>query len=356
MKKYLTNYGILRIAACLLVILHHCINYNSAFSSNETETAFVLVIDNLCMVCNGLFFMMSGRFALAEENSGFGEYYLKKLKAIYLPMLFVQTLGYLLFSKLLFGEPSVHDYFTRLLHSDLGAWYWFMYVLLGCYLSAPIISRLIKSLSTTRKKYLLLLLILFTCANSFRECLQPYLYHPEIPFMGYMVYFLLGYLWEQVGFSERQEIAALVCGLIASVISCCEMLLWPGANPSIFGLCPTRVLMCLGIYLLLTKGLQRLNGRDRIVRPVQMAASLTYFMYLWHGYYLEWLQGLLPVIARPGAAIVRIVEMFLLVLLLSAGTALLMKTVLNKLTLFYKSNREKIAKVASRGFAKGKGV
>ena len=61
-----TGYGIVRIFACLMVIAHHII---AAIYYDETSLPYqkvLLILDNLFMGNNGLFFMMSGKFALEK--------------------------------------------------------------------------------------------------------------------------------------------------------------------------------------------------------------------------------------------------------------------------------------------------
>ena len=325
MKKYLNNYGILRIIACLLVILHHSINVNVPFCQSTAENTTILIMDNLCMVCNGLFFMMSGKFALRDYETDIFKYYRNKLLHIFLPLCIVQLVGYVLFSKMMYGVSSWRDFLHRFFLSNLCGWHWFMYVLLGFYLCAPLISRMIHSLSRLQKKYFLLLIFLFVCYNTFRECIRPDFYQVEIPFQGYMAYFLLGFLWEEIAFPPKIDLSVLLLGIVFSVVSCYEHVVMPGANPSLLGLCLSRFVMCLGCYILLTKGIERVNSLAQLSAPIRRIASLTYYIYLWHGYFLLWLLNHLPLREFRFAAVFRSFEIFLWSFLLSALTGMLMQ-------------------------------
>lgn len=84
-KGYQTSYGLLRILACIFVIIHHF----DAVVVDASSQKGMAVVDNLTMVNNGLFFMLSGKFALEYFDGNVTAYYSKRFVKIVVPYLVI---------------------------------------------------------------------------------------------------------------------------------------------------------------------------------------------------------------------------------------------------------------------------
>ena len=87
-KEYQTSYGLLRLLACIMVIIHHFDGTIQDISSQKVMT----IVDNLTMVNNGLFFMMSGKFALEHFSGNVLVYYRKRFGKIVVPYLIINCI------------------------------------------------------------------------------------------------------------------------------------------------------------------------------------------------------------------------------------------------------------------------
>lgn len=180
-----------RVVACFLVCLIH------APIPRGEGSLWLSAYNYLSAPCIGLFFMLSGAL-LFPVRQPLSVYLPKKLKRIILPLVFwsVACLAWEVVS----GKTGVEEGLNRLalapFHPVKGV-YWFLYVLLGLYLFAPLVSGALEKVSYS--KYWLVLWGL--------SLVMPYLnawipeawpirgdyYHVLSTFGGYMGYMVLGY-------------------------------------------------------------------------------------------------------------------------------------------------------------------
>ena len=110
------GYGMIRILACIMVISHHIIGALYADQTNSNYQKILLVLDNLFMVNNGLFFMMSGKFALERKVESLKEYYARRFTKIVLPFLLVAFIQFVIQSTNGLTINSISIFFSKILH------------------------------------------------------------------------------------------------------------------------------------------------------------------------------------------------------------------------------------------------
>lgn len=289
MNDYKYSYGIIRILACICVIIHHYINA-IYFDYSGINQLTLLVIDNLCMVNNSLFFMLSGKFALEYFSGSVGKYYWKRFIKIVCPFLFIR-LGLYIIASNEKGIGSIFEFGYKLTHREIEDW--FVFAVIGFYIVVPFFSKMMKSLSERMKIAFLCLLIVYLSINSFNECIDNIFYVAGNPFIGNFSFFLFGYLIDNISClrNVNKGIYA-VSGLIAAAISCAEIVFFPTWNPSIYGYCLTRFVMCVAIFICI--GWQQEMRLPRVMlKKIEIVADLTFYVYLLHGYVQEKVLGLL---------------------------------------------------------------
>ena len=217
----LIEYDILRVLACLMVIIIH-----SPMPSTHANGLFLSSVSYLMAPCIGIFFMISGALLLPIKNT---ESFLKKrFTKILFPTLF-WSLFYMLVKVQKNGfELSVfiQELFSIPFSPQGNGVLWFMYTLSGLYLLSPILSRWIEHSSQKEIRFYLLLWCITLCYPLFEYFLilqknnTGILYY----FSGYIGYYVLGYYLKKYPscLSGKVVIPFCVVALLAPVL--CKVL------------------------------------------------------------------------------------------------------------------------------------
>ena len=192
-KKRIIYLDVVRVVACLMVILQH----SPMPSLGEVNSVLLSATSFLSYPCVPLFFMVSGALLLPVEHPSSGSllFIRKRISKILFPTLF-WTFFYLVVRMIVKDQPIGWVNILSIPFSPQGhGFLWFMYVLVGLYLIAPIISHWLRQSS---KKELEFYLALWFMTLSFTH-LENILYISEgynnvlYYFSGYIGYFVLGY-------------------------------------------------------------------------------------------------------------------------------------------------------------------
>lgn len=198
-KRQRTPYlDILRVLACLLVILIHTPirQYDTYYNTPSLAGALYTVL--VAVNCN-LFFMITGALLLPVTMTG--RRFVKRRLSVVLPPLVVWTAVYLLEHAFL-----LHNFTPRLLTSILfhpvEGLLWYVYVLLVIYVTLPLVSRCIDAIGRRGVEVLLVLWVLSSFIpyqhGLFMEASQ-YSHNMFGAFANYYGYVLLGYYLHHYG-------------------------------------------------------------------------------------------------------------------------------------------------------------
>ena len=279
------------------------------------------ILSSLFLLCNGLFFMLSGRFSLnarCDTGAQYLAWYGKRLCSIGVPALLFMLLRTMHNSgwwPAYLRSPELwRDYLTNILSGFRSGDYWFLYPLTGLLAAAPFLAKLLRQLSDREALLLLGLGMGFNALCVYLPALGlPFSW--EFPLGGWFVLFLLGYVLEKAVTSRRAENAVMLLGGICFLISIVQQCL--GFAPGINDLAPTYVPVCAAAFL----GLKRLYRpgarRDRLILAV---GRLSLSVYLCHAMILSWLDSRITV---PGFLLPLLLRI-LLTALLSLGAAFLL--------------------------------
>ena len=189
---------ILRVIACLLVILIHTPirQYDTYYNTPSVAGAVYTVL--VAVNCN-LFFMITGALLLPVTMTG--RRFVKRRLSVVLPPLVVWTAVYLLEHAFL-----LHNFTPRLLTSILfhpvEGLLWYVYVLLVIYVTLPLVSRCIDAIGRRGVEVLLVLWVLSSFIpyqhGLFMEASQ-YSHNMFGAFANYYGYVLLGYYLHHYG-------------------------------------------------------------------------------------------------------------------------------------------------------------
>lgn len=214
MNQRIFGIDLLRVVAMILVLVDHTIVVG--VDAENLFWRFLVAGDGV------LFFMISGAMVLPVNGSGFA-FLKKRFSRILLPFI-TWSIVYLLLA-FHFDDWTINElwkeFYSLPLKPSFGA-AWFMYILVGLYLIAPIISVWLKNSSRRWVEYFLVLWAFSTMipyASYFVDFPQDIHETMLSPFVGYLGYMILGYyLWQyplQNETSRYRNIAWCVLILLA---------------------------------------------------------------------------------------------------------------------------------------------
>lgn len=313
MKK--TSYNLLRLLAMFLVVATHMklVFWTPEKAGSVLGAAISAALGNWLLCCNGLFFMLSGRFILEKYNGSALSFYQGRILKIGVPAFFAAAFQFFYLYRSL--KPSVLlEFLRQLLGADIIGYLWFLFPLFGFYLAVPFLSKLFHVLGQKEKKLLLFIgLLYFALENIYQLCKIEQLPNAW-PFYGWLYYCVLGYLLDQTDsdFEKGKGKGAawswlIPCGAFFAILSGIEAVKFPGRNPALNSFAPSMLFLTAAVYLAVTRGGNFLFPDTMCTkrpRPVQAlinrAARASFFLYLLHGFVQNILMLLIPEQARAG--------------------------------------------------------
>lgn len=191
MKNRVLYLDIIRILACLMIIAMHAPIPNTGLSS------YLLASDSLLTVPGiGLFIMVSGALLLPVNVSTM-QFLKKRFSKIVCPTFFWTMFYFVVapFTELVDQGTGVGSFLSIPFTSQYNSVLWFMYMLAGLYLLAPILSAWLRQASKREVEFYLSLWGITLCYPLIRDIVRVDESHTGILyyFGGYIGYFLLGY-------------------------------------------------------------------------------------------------------------------------------------------------------------------
>lgn len=274
---------LVRILACVLVLYMH-----STLPDVEDHTVSAIV--TYCAgPCNALFFMVSGALLIQPSAANFNVFVAKRLRRI-LPPLLSWSIIYLII-KISLGRISLQEAITALCLFPLQAtgcgYFWFMYVLLGCYLIVPMMSTWISY--APRRNLLIILGLWLVCSfipliSTFTDITEEYnswTYY----FSGFFGFFILGFYLKKF---PLPLCFSLLLGLGGIVLMIFTMYIHPNFYTSgklYFYTQPYIILISVAIFSLIKHSAVNLHNYGTL----KLIADSTFGIYLTHSLVLNYL-------------------------------------------------------------------
>lgn len=242
----------------LLVVVCHSTRYLTPVCGAQGAAA----VERLALICDPIFFALSGYFAIRPLKGSYGRYLSHKVKTVVVPLLVYATLAYAAFCVLGEQELGAAAYLGWV-HQTMGAQYWFVPALIPCLMVAPLLHTLFSNLDKRQTKALLMVAIslsLWGLLGQVAETALPgepaasavgiasYLLPASTLFGTYLPFFCLGYLAGQVPGLFGKRAARAICGLGWALWPCVALLVMAGFephNPDYSWFVTTIAVMCL---------------------------------------------------------------------------------------------------------------
>ena len=281
MGKRDATYEFIRVISMLFAVsVHACSN---AAGNYLVDTLPGQLVGTLLYLCNGLFFMISGKFALGvccRTMEDYKKYYLKRLGSIGIPvmvcMLFRSMFNIGWWPEYFLSADFLKEYIQNVLYNFATCEYWFLYRVVGFLAAAPFLGKMLQQMSEKE-------LVLLSCMGIAYNGLIAYLPAAGISFgwsfpMGeWLVLFVLGYSLERIVKTEKEEKRLLLLG---GAVYCLTMLLKRlGLTAGIHDLAPTYAILSCAVFI----ALKKLYRPGKILDAVMIRlGSLTMPVYLLH--------------------------------------------------------------------------
>ncbi len=239
--------------------------------------------------CNGLFFMLSGRFALSSDFDSLREiksFYWKRFSALLPPFIIFGTLNTLM--DLIRGEESWNFavFVKASLKGLMGEWsgthLWFMFTMIGFILIAPIIGKALQSFKDEVLTFFMIMIFIWIALIVFLDKDFGYKFAYSNIFYGWLFFFVLGYYENRVLQKSKHRKVFAICGLIALVANVILIKLpdtWyiSGGHD----LSPIYICYVFGLYIFL-KDLNIAKASGVVKKAVLFLSAQSYVIYLSH--------------------------------------------------------------------------
>lgn len=267
-------------------------------------------LTSLIMICNPLFFMMSGHFNLhfkGSTKSDYVKYYMKKVSSILIPLIVYQLFFYVVTSYLYSDFHGFKEYILgfiiNIIQDYTTTYFWFMYVLIGFLIAAPFLSKMLDTLSSKEQLIFAQIFIAIQVVNWICILMGFHLGVVYI-FSGWLMYFLLGRLLE-----NQKQLSTIIQAVIFFGVICLNAFLTIKTPHSrdwgLYDLSPFYILLSVTLYLALLNSPIVLQFAQK--KFFKFLAQQSYSIYLVHGAILAAL-GLVIRIKQP---IVQVVMLFI---------------------------------------------
>lgn len=224
------NWDLLRGLSMLLVVAVHTLPTLPRFQESRLGAAAA----GFCMVCDPVFFMLSGYFAIRPLRGSLGSYVLRKASTVLMPLVVYSLVLYVTL-----GWPSLSPggYLACLADYLSGGW-WFVPALVPFLLLAPFLYQMLEGLDDRWIRRLAVLclslfgwgaishLLAFLAGLVGRPGVSRLVtigthFVPTEPLRGYFPVFVMGYLYRRLSatLSERARRRAACAGLGALALS-----------------------------------------------------------------------------------------------------------------------------------------
>lgn len=275
----------LRVAAILgVVVIHVAARHVDVRAAPDLAWWTGNLWDAAVRWCVPVFVMLSGALLLSGPDLSPGRFYARRLPKILLPLAF-WSLAFYLFQQISGGAPvEMGSFFRGLFGGSILNRYWFLYMILWLYLSAPFLRTVAARLKGSA---LAIFVGLWLLAASLRPLLQS-LFGISIAggdslFAEYLGYFLLGAALHQnqtPRWLERAAPLLAAAGFLLTAAGTGALQHLRGAFQDVFYRygSPGVVAMAAGVFVI---GKQRLGTRSARAATV-LLARLSFGIYLIH--------------------------------------------------------------------------
>lgn len=225
----------MRIIAAVFVVAVHCgaLLYANATDYNMSAVSLYMVLAIFAKACVSFFFMVSGAFLLSSPRTqDLKTFYKKTFRHLCVPTI-VFLLLYFAFdiARTLMAGGELSSCFSAFIRGESGAHLWFMFVMIGLYLAAPMIQHLKDKISL---KAFTITAVVLALVGFFGESTSPHFLDWDLGFIGGSLgVFMLGYVLYTKLHQKKsagKSVLFLIPALVVTVVQAAMTLLKVGGD------------------------------------------------------------------------------------------------------------------------------
>ena len=276
------QYDLMRFLFMLMVLGVHVLSVSKQFSEEYNTTWIITTIfTDLFLICNPLFFMLSGRFNLKKEfntKEDYKKFYIKRIATLLVPFLIFSIVIYIYRN---FDNLSIIDFAKGPLAGNIEGTYWFVYTLLGIMIFSPFFSKMLKNMNLFEKK---LFFIISFCVNTFITVFAVFKVPNMITFnivglVHWNFYYLMGEYIEEIFSTRKSRKIIMLIGLLAFalqfILRCTINTGYRLSDPS-----PLLTLQALALYFFVLELVKIKN--EKVKNVISYFSKYSYIFYLLH--------------------------------------------------------------------------
>ncbi|MBQ8996045.1 MAG: acyltransferase [Oscillospiraceae bacterium] len=271
-KSRQVKYDLIRAVAMVFVVLLHLLGHIQAETGTVKwwgkEAAMLLTSS-----CNGLFFLISGRFNLNRKSTNdIGRFYRKRAVTILIPFFISSLICFVVEDR---ANGANRNYLRSLITEFPGTQYWFVYFLAGLLFWAPFFASMMAELPLRKKLILTAGVLAFQTVFVALKDMGIYPGY-ELPLTGWALFFLVGSFADSIPDIWKKRVILL--GALSYCLSVLQSGFLPQASSGLQDLSPRYFLTVLALYY----GLQRVRIAPKAEKAVTWFAGYSYYVYLFH--------------------------------------------------------------------------
>ncbi len=274
---------LIRVIAMLMVFAHHT-ERNPLKDGALTSSICSAVL----LLCNGLFFMLSGQLNLSRRFEDIGDtirFYLNRLVTIVLPFFLVSLLTSVL--ETISADDSlsllhiIKSCYVEFFGAHSKTYLWFVYWLVGFIFSTPILAKAFRQMSDKE----LTLIFAVALAWNFVSVYMTADLGVDFGFNGWIlngwiIAYYAGYYCSRVINSQNEKLL-YIAGILSFVVTILGEWLIPEHFFNPHDLSPAYTLYAMTVYYILSRKLKAVSGK-RLNVILLFAAKHSYTAYLIH--------------------------------------------------------------------------
>ena len=211
----------LRVVCAILIVLIHSTSvmfYSDMLS--DSVWWFMNITNSFSRVGVSIFFMISGALLLKSSKNDSIEYvFFKRVVKIVIQLIIFSVIYAYLYGVIIDDTNfTIKSFIRRFLTNDIENKFWFLYVLIGLYLSTPLLRIIVEKAS---RKYLWYFVILSLVGVYFKYDMNTYFdinVRFEIPIVAsYLGVYVLGYLLNTTDIPKNYRIIIYVLGILGYI-------------------------------------------------------------------------------------------------------------------------------------------
>lgn len=298
-KEREITYDILKIFACLAVILIHVLMYTMKSEVDLLTPRWQIanLLNATVRFCVPIFVMISGAFLLSKEKpiplkTLFKKYILKTFLIVILASFFYRIIDSIFITGTEMNFEYLKDAFFRSITGNGKFHLWYLVMLIPLYFFYPMLDKYVRNSSRKEIKYLLIVLLIFSIIiptlNMIINVNQIILPYRELFLISaYLFYFLFGYYIYKYDFKKRTKIISIILVPVGMLLIAISIYLSSRARGTLYiffenNECFFVLLSSWGIFMLFKYYISKIKFNNKFKKIVSYLSSCVFGIYVIH--------------------------------------------------------------------------